>query len=54
MSLLTYLITGGAGNIGSALAQRLSQNSESRVIIVDDLSTGDRNKIPGGAIYNVP
>jgi len=36
------LITGGAGNIGGALASRLSEDPENQVIVVDDLSTGGR------------
>lgn len=46
MSLTTYLITGGAGNVGSALAQKLSQEKENRIIIVDNLLTGSLSKIP--------
>jgi UDP-glucose 4-epimerase len=40
------LITGGAGFVGSALAERLLKDSENFVIIVDDLSTGDIRKLP--------
>src|SRR5579872_682076 len=36
---MRYLITGGAGFIGSHLAERLLQQNE-QVIVVDDLSTG--------------
>ncbi|MEP2934953.1 MAG: SDR family NAD(P)-dependent oxidoreductase [Gilvibacter sp.] len=48
MSVTTYLITGGAGNIGSALAQALAKQDESIVVIVDNLATGDLAKIPQG------
>jgi UDP-glucuronate decarboxylase len=40
------LITGGAGFVGSALAERLLRDSENFIIIVDDLSTGDIRKLP--------
>jgi len=40
------LITGGAGNVASALANKLSENKENYVIIVDNLSTGSLDKVP--------
>jgi UDP-glucose 4-epimerase len=40
------LITGGAGNIGSSLAERLSKDSSNEIVIVDNLLTGDLKKIP--------
>ncbi len=42
----TYLITGGAGNIGSALVRKLAENTGNTIVVVDNLSTGDLNKIP--------
>jgi UDP-glucuronate decarboxylase len=39
------LVTGGAGFIGSALAEKLISNSDNYVVIVDDLSTGHSGKI---------
>lgn len=41
-----FLITGGAGFIASALAEKLSQNPEHKIIIVDNLQTGWRQNIP--------
>jgi UDP-glucose 4-epimerase len=40
------LLTGGAGNIGSALAKRLLEEKDTIVTVVDNLSTGSRNKLP--------
>lgn len=43
---IKILITGGAGNIASALANRLSDNKENFIVIVDNLSTGSLSKVP--------
>lgn len=40
------LVTGGAGFIGSALSLKLIQNTENYVVIVDNLLTGNRKKLP--------
>ena len=40
------LVTGGAGNIGSALVSKLFHNKENYVVVVDDLSTGNLTKLP--------
>src|SRR5689334_16418320 len=40
------LVTGGAGNIGSALVERLLKNPSNFVVIVDNLSTGFLSKLP--------
>ena len=40
------LVTGGSGFIGSVLAEKLIKNKENYVVIVDDLSTGDVEKLP--------
>lgn len=40
------LVTGGAGNIGSALVERLISNPNNSVVIVDNLSTGFLSKLP--------
>jgi UDP-glucuronate decarboxylase len=41
----TILITGGAGFLGSNLIQRLIQDSENRILCVDNLITGSRRNI---------
>ncbi len=43
---MNILITGGAGSIGSALAEGLAKNEGNEIYIVDDLSTGSLWKIP--------
>ena len=40
------LLTGGAGNVGSALAKALIRESDTHLTIVDNLSTGDLEKLP--------
>lgn len=40
------LVTGGAGFIGSALAEKLIANPDNYVVIVDNLSTGNFGKLP--------
>lgn len=40
------LVTGGAGNVGSALIEKLITNPDNYVVIVDDLSTGYLSKLP--------
>lgn len=40
------LITGGAGFIGSCLAEKLLEDHQNYLVILDDLSTGDINKLP--------
>lgn len=43
---INILITGGAGNVGSAIANKLAQNLDYQIVIVDDLSTGSSSKVP--------
>lgn len=40
------LITGGAGNVASSLADRLLGTENYEVVILDNLSTGDIKKVP--------
>ncbi|SFB21072.1 UDP-glucose 4-epimerase [Flavobacterium swingsii] len=48
MDKITILITGGAGNVGSALATKLAENKDNYIVIVDNLSTGSMAKVPQG------
>ena len=47
----TVLITGGAGFIGSHLADDALAHGE-RVVVLDDLSTGKRENVPAGVIFH--
>ncbi|MGP8216452.1 MAG: NAD-dependent epimerase/dehydratase family protein [Bacteroidia bacterium] len=47
------LVTGGAGFIGSSLAEKLAENKNNFIVIVDDLTTGDKNKIPHSKHNNI-
>jgi len=44
--MIKILITGGAGNIGGSLAEKLSQNEDYYVVVVDNLLTGSLDKLP--------
>src|SRR5476649_3746 len=46
--MIKILITGGAGNVGSALACRLVENTKYQIVIVDNLITGSLNNLPQG------
>jgi UDP-glucose 4-epimerase len=46
----TYLVTGGAGFIGSRLARHLADKGH-KVFVLDDLSTGFERNIPAGSIF---
>jgi len=47
------LITGGAGFIGSSLAERLSKDPDNFIVIVDNLLTGTHSKIPKSPHHNI-
>ena len=47
---MIYLITGGAGYIGSCVSQFLIDKGH-KVIIVDNLSTGLKKNIPKKSIF---
>lgn len=40
------LVTGGAGFVGSAMVEKLASDPSNKVIVVDNLLTGDIDKIP--------
>ena len=41
----SILVTGGAGNIGSALVRGLIRQPQTQVVVADNLSTGSLEKI---------
>jgi UDP-glucose 4-epimerase len=47
---MNILVTGGAGFIGSHMAERHRKDGH-RVVVVDNLSTGRREKVPDGARF---
>ena len=47
------LITGGAGFIGSSMAERLAQDPANYIVIVDNLLTGSHSKVPKSIHQNV-
>ena len=50
--MIKILITGGAGNVGGALARKLVENQNYYVVIADDLSTGSKSKLPSSEFKN--
>ncbi len=46
----TILVTGGAGFIGSNVAKHLI-SAKNRIIVFDNLSTGQKSAVPKGAIF---
>ena len=46
------LITGGAGNVGGALARKLVENENYFVVIADNLTTGSISKLPSNEYKN--
>ncbi|WP_326802817.1 UDP-glucose 4-epimerase GalE [Streptomyces sp. NBC_01788] len=45
-----YLVTGGAGYVGSVVAQHLLETGH-EVVVLDNLSTGSREGVPAGASF---
>lgn len=46
------LVTGGAGNIGSALVDVLVKSNDFHVVIIDNLLTGSKKKLPNSHFEN--
>jgi len=47
------LVTGGAGFVGSAFSQKLADDSNNFVVIVDNLQTGSLSKLPVSKHNNI-
>ena len=50
--MIKILVTGGAGNVGGALARKLVENPNYYVVIADNLSTGSITKLPSKEFKN--
>ena len=50
--MVTILVTGGAGNIGGSLVNRLVQDPDNFVVVADNLLTGSTTKLPSSALPN--
>ncbi|SEB06883.1 NAD-dependent epimerase/dehydratase family protein [Pedobacter hartonius] len=46
--MANILITGGAGNLGSSLARTLVRNAEYKIVVADNLVTGNIRNLPSG------
>lgn len=49
----SILVTGGAGFVGSAIAQKLADDAANYVVVVDNLHTGTTQKLPVSRYGNV-
>ena len=49
----SILVTGGAGFIASALAERLAKDENNSIVVVDNLQTGSLEKLPDSERDNV-
>ncbi len=52
-SAIKILVTGGAGFIGSAVAEKLAENPDNYIVIVDNLLTGSQTKLPVSKFENI-
>ena len=49
----TILVTGGAGFVGGSLVEGLIKDANNFVVVVDNLKTGDKNKLPNAPKDNL-
>src|SRR3954451_4194228 len=48
--MANWLVTGGAGYIGAHVVAALHERGE-RAVVLDDLTTGERSRVPDGAVF---
>ena len=48
---MKFLITGGAGFVGSHIAEELIKSKKGEIIILDNLSVGKKKNIPKGCKF---
>jgi UDP-glucuronate decarboxylase len=53
IKMTKILVTGGAGFIASELADKLSENQNHKIVIVDNFHTGSFQKVPKGKFNNI-
>jgi len=51
--MIKILITGGAGFIPSCIAEKLAENPEHKIVLVDNFLTGHSDKIPVSSHNNI-
>ena len=51
--MIRILITGGAGFVGSCLAEKLASNPDNYIVVVDNLRTGELAKVPVSEHKNI-
>jgi UDP-glucuronate decarboxylase len=51
--MIRILITGGAGFVGSCLAEKLASNPDNYIVVVDNLRTGELAKVPVSEHNNI-
>lgn len=51
--MIKILVTGGAGFVGSGIAEKLAEEANHLVVVVDNLRTGDEHKVPVSKHGNV-
>jgi UDP-glucuronate decarboxylase len=51
--MVKILVTGGAGFVGSCMAEKLAENKENFIVVLDNLVTGSQSKVPRSKHGNI-